>query len=90
MTLRPFRRTTRLHKTLSSDNMVFQHSGAVSAFGRRLRPLDTPPQTLQAKRRSMGSAGKGDRGDSERDVGAGADVQFHQRVFQQAHIGRDI
>ena len=36
--------------------MFFQHSGAVSAFGRRLRPLDTPPQTLQAKRRSKGGA----------------------------------
>ena len=56
MTLRFSRRTTRLHKTLSSDNMFFQHSGAVSAFGRRPRPLDTPPQTLQAKKRSMGGA----------------------------------
>ena len=57
MTLRFSRRTTRLHKTLSSDNMFFlQHSGAVYAFGRRPRPLDTPPQTLQAKRRSMGGA----------------------------------
>ena len=56
MTLRPFRRTTRLHKTLSSDNMFFQHSGAVSAFGRRPRSPDPPPQTLQAKRRSMGGA----------------------------------
>ena len=56
MALRHSRRTTRLHKTLSSDNMFLQHSGAVSAFGRRLRPLDTPPQTLQAKRRSIGSA----------------------------------
>ena len=36
--------------------MFFQHSGAVSAFGRRPRPLDTPPQTLQAKRRSIGGA----------------------------------
>ena len=56
MTLRFFRRTTRLHKTLSSDNMFLQHSGAVSAIGRRTRSLDTPPQTLQAKRRSMGGA----------------------------------
>ena len=56
MALRHSRRTTRLHKTLSSDNMFLQHSGAVSAFGRRLRPLDTPPQTLQAKRRSIGGA----------------------------------
>ena len=36
--------------------MFLQHSGAVSAFGQRPRPLDTPPQTLQAKRRSIGRA----------------------------------
>ena len=36
--------------------MFLQHSGAVSAFGRRPRPLDTPPQTLQAKRRLIGRA----------------------------------
>ena len=42
MTLRFSRRTTRLHKTLSSDNMFLQHSGAVSASGGgrgRLIPL---------------------------------------------------
>ena len=58
MTSQSSRRTTRLHKTLSSDNMFLQHSGAVSAFGQRPRPLDTPPQTLQAKRRSIGRAAK--------------------------------
>ena len=56
MTSQFSRRTTRLHKTLSSDNMFFQHSGAVSAFGRRPRPSSTPPQTLQAKRRLIGRA----------------------------------